>query len=853
MKQNRLPLPLVLTIIVAAVVGIISNVASGALPEDWKPNLWLAWPLLAVVLLISIVVAVWERITEQGQGPPIAPSSTAMLTQVAEIQSVGIAANGDAPSDEQALKQHGGVQPLAITPLPSPLTRLIGRESEVVEARRLLLQERVALLTVTGAGGTGKTRLCTEIAQGLQEYFTDGVAFVDLAPTTEPDLVPTKLAESLGIKSVPGQPLLATLSAALHDKNVLLMVDNFEQVTEAAPTITDLLSSCPMLKVLATSRTRLHLRGEWELPLSPLELPGDALASGPKDQIMERALEAPAIQLFVERARAVNPSFAITLDNVSPVTDICRRLDGLPLAIELAAARVGILSPQELLSRLASRLPLLTGGPRDLPKRQRTLRDAIAWSYDLLHEGEQALFRQIAVFIGGCSLSTVEAVCIAPDGSSIDALEGITSLVDSNMLRRLDEVGAESRFAMLETIREFGLGELARHGEKDTTEGRHAAYFLTLAESADPHLNSALADPVGGYWLARLKTEQDNLRAAFSWALAKDSGMALSLARTLSGFWQNLGHGDEARKALDQALEGGADAPIELRIRALDQAAHLAVFYADCDRAVELAEECLRLSRETSQTPDIAQALHMLGGAMRFQGNLDAARDLVQESLVQFRILEDQKNVTWCLISLGMIAMDERKWAEARDLMEQSLALHRLGGHRDGMTKALVDLGFVLHKLGDHEGWRPLLAEALCMLREDERKGYLCWCLHFLGRIEIGEGDLPKAREYIAESLELFREAQDELGVARSLVALGWAASKEERWESAMRLLGAEESVRAEMDLPPPPDWEEEMQFSTSGARQNLGEESFQKAWAEGRSSDWTQAVQLAFQEASTP
>src|SRR5215207_1559152 len=498
--------------------------------------------------------------------------------------------------------------------LPIQPTPLVGREKEVADVCERLARPGVRLLTLTGTGGTGKTRLGLQVAAELTDEFEDGVFFVSLAAISDPEFVVPAVAGTLGVKEAGGQPLLESLEDYLREKRILLVLDNFEQVLEAAPMVSELLSAAPYLKVLATSRIPLRLYGEHEYSVPPLALPDPE-----RPPSVERLTQYEAVRLFVERAQAAKVDFSVTNDNAPAVAEICHRLDGLPLAIELAAARIKLLTAQAMLARLGNRLKLLTGGARDLPERQRTLRSTIEWSYGLLEEDEKTLFARLSVFAGGRTLEAIEAICDAEGDLPVDVLDGVESLVDESLLRQEEGPGGEPRFVMLETIHQYAKEKLQESGESENLRKLHARYFLALAEEAEPRLRG----PEDVEWLERLEAEHDNLRAALSWALERgEAELALRLAGALWRFWEARGLYSEGHRWLEEALAKANGASAAARAKALEGEGWLVYHSGQVDQAVIAAREGLKLSEQAGLGGAVAASfLRLLGWMAMLRGD----------------------------------------------------------------------------------------------------------------------------------------------------------------------------------------------------------------------------------------
>lgn len=682
--------------------------------------------------------------------------------------------------------------------LPVPPTPLVGREGEVEGLRGLLLREGVRLVTVSGPGGVGKSRLAVQVASALLADFADGVFFVPLASVRDPDRLIPAVAEVLGLHESSGRPLLDSLKDYLRTKRLLLLLDNFEQLLAAAPVVSDLLAAAPHLHILVTSRAALHLRGEHEFPVPPLSLPELDERQMTKDEghmlsdpssLVVRLSSSEAVRLFIERAQAVKPDFALTPENALAVAEICRRLDGLPLAIELAAARVLLLPPQALLARLGSRLNVLIGGPRDLPARQHTLRDTIDWSYNLLSQEEQRLFARLGVFVRGCTFEALQAVC-DPDGT-LNALEVAASLADKSLLRYIEQADSEPRFAMLETIREFAQEKLRESGEVEAVRVRHLDYFLTLAEKAEPQLKG----PQQMAWLHRLEAEHDNLRAALARALAQagdDSSAALRLAAALHWFWFVRGYWSEGREWLAKALatdkplpappspdrereEGGVPL-LSARARALNAAGLLAWYQGDVAVARALLEESVTLCRQTTDQHNLAYALAYLSTSVLWMGDAAEGRAQAEESAALFEQIGDRWGCAYALLNAGVATYWQGDYTGARTFFEHSLALFRAIGDKWRVSGPLVRLGDLAYRQGDYRTAGALYQESLAIVREMGDKPSIIAGLNPLGDVARVQGDYAQAAAFYNEGLALSVELGDKLGIAWARYSLGKVA-----------------------------------------------------------------------------
>jgi predicted ATPase/class 3 adenylate cyclase len=673
------------------------------------------------------------------------------------------------------------------TNLPVQTTTLLGRERVTKDVAALLLRDDVRVLTLTGAGGTGKTRIGLHVAAELVDEFPDGVFFIGLAPLLDPALLLPTIARTFGLSESGAQPLERALAEHLRDKRLLLLLDNFEQLLAGAPVVGELLSTSAKLKLIVTSRASLRISAEQEYPVPPLLLPD-------REQLPEPRLlsEYEAVMLFVERAQSVRPDFELTTGNSQAVAEICHRLDGLPLPIELAAARIRILPPQAILERLEQRLDLLTGGARDLPLRQQTLRGTIDWSYGLLRAGEQKLFARLAAFLGGRSLDAVEAVCSTDADGRADLLDAVATLVDNNLLKRADETEAEPRFLMLETLHEYATERLEESGESAAVRRRHAEYFLALAEEAE----TELWGPRQVEWLDRLDREHDNFRAALTWASHEgDPELELRLAGALRGFWRIRGHLSEGRRWLEGALSKRAGRSAPARAKALYATSVLALRQGDHATAAGLAREALGVYEGLGDRAGAARVLHVLGS----------------------------------------VAVGERDFGEARSVFERSGALSREAGNKSLLATSVVDLGDVALNEGDYDRAAQLFDESLELFRELGDRDGTAVALYNLGSTALYQERFDAAATLFEESLTLFRELGYREGIAYCLEGLAAAAASRGNPTAAGRLLGAADALSEDLGTALEPAERDRHERTAAAVRQQLGDEDFAAALKDGR------------------
>jgi predicted ATPase/DNA-binding XRE family transcriptional regulator len=785
-----------------------------------------------------------------------------------------------------------------LTNLAAPLTRLIGRKQDIAAVRNTLLRGEVRLLTLVGPPGIGKTRLSIAVAREVQAAFSDGVSFVVLAPLGDPALVLATIAQTLGMAERAGQPLLETLKAVLQAKRRLLLLDNFEHLLDAAPLVVELLEACPGLKALITSRAALRVRGERLYAVPPLLLPN--LTQLPATVALARN---PAVALFVERAQDVLPHFQLTAQNAAVVAAICVRLDGLPLAIELAAARIRLLPPEALLARLEQRLAVLTDGARDLPPRHRTLRAAIGWSYDLLDASEQVLFRRLSVFVGGWTLEAAGAVPNASGDLPLDVLDGLAALVDKSLLR--EEGGDdEPRFVMLETVRQYAAEKLDEAGETELFRARHCDWFLQVAEEA--YLEQLKTSAAMSF--DQLAREHDNLRAALDWSLRHDHIVkALRLCYLLDYFWGIRAHWSEGRAWIERALavanfdsKGAGPQEIALWAQGLCTLGILAVFQRDFAAAQDSLVKSVGLYRNLARSQvlsaeeknDMGAALNYLGFTAYYQGDYARATALYQEALSLYRELRNTRGAGFTLSMLGRAAIHQGQYNLAAGLGQESAAIGRKLEHVHLTAAALDVTGRALYSQGDFQRARSLLEESLSLSKELDYQQDVADTLNILGLVEFYQGEYRRATELLEEALALSQSLKYSMGQACSLrtqaevalaerntarakallveslasfrqLGLKWYLTRcleikaaidvaEHQSARAARLFGAASALRETLGAPLPPPDRSTYDCAVESARGQLGKQAFAAAWDAGQAMPLEQAIEYALNATSS-
>lgn len=723
----------------------------------------------------------------------------------AEVEKIESAA--DITLTRQAGKESDGSDALpeyaaALAALPNnltpPNTPIVGREKELSEIEELLRKNR--LVTLTGIGGTGKTRLAQETACRLLPEFSGGVFFIALAAVANPELVTSEIANTLGVNESGGKNLTAAVKEFLREKNILLVVDNFEQIVSAAPSLAELLAAARGLKILTTSRALLHLRAEREFVVPPLALPET-------NSVFDDLSENESVKLFTERAQAIKSLFSLTEENSGSVAEICRKLDGLPLAIELAAARIKILSPSQISERLENRLKLLTGGAKDLPARQQTMRGAIEWSYDLLGENEQIFFRRLAVFAGGFTIDAAERVVSIGETSNIDVLNAITSLVENSLLVQTETASGEARFRLLEIVREYALEVLETSGENELLRKNHAAFFLAETQKAEHEIFGEQ----GKKWLERFEAEHDNLRSALDWSIVNDAETAANMAGILRTFWILNNHLTEGRKWLETIINCCADTiSIDARIKLLSGLGHTAGYQGDLETARKAHEKCLAESRAVNNLRQIAISIRGLGFVAKWQNDIAAARRFCKEALAVSRDLKDQRGIAASLTSLGDLARMESDYEAARPFYEESLNICRQNANKEGIVGSFNNLAAV----------------------------------------NFGEGDYQKAEYYYREAITEVLKLSDKISLSYALDGCAALAVKRRDFERAAQLAGLAEYLRESLGFVTEPAERRFREIYLAELSAAIDENILTKAHQHGRNLKIEEAVDLALSDA---
>jgi predicted ATPase/DNA-binding CsgD family transcriptional regulator len=736
----------------------------------------------------------------------------------------GVGENGITPESPKIPRRLRAVQPAEAEPaprtperpphnLPLELSSFVGREKELAEVKRLLENNR--LLTLTGPGGCGKTRLALAAASELVEGFEDGVWMVDLAPLADPSLVPRAVASTLGGREQPARSLTETLSEYLASKKVLLVLDNCEHLIEACAELAEaLLHSCPDLRILATSREALGITGEVTSPVPSLSLPDLWRLAD-----IESLPRYESTRLFLERATAVKPTFALTERNATAVAEVCYRLDGIPLAIELAAARAKVLSVEQISERLDDCFKLLAAGSRTAMPHQRTLHATMDWSYELLSDEEQTLFCRLSVFAGGFTLEAAESVCAGEDLEHDEVLDLLSQLVDKSLVIMREESG-EARYHLLETVRQYGQEKLSESGESGMFREQHVGYYLALAEEAEPELMEGRQEA----WLERLERDHGNFRAAFSWALDSEGaqpedraeqGLRLAAALGRGGFWVAYGLG-EGLGWLEKGLLRASTAPAPLRTKALNAAGWLALWGGDYEKTATLIDEGLALSRALGDKPGVAHSLFLMAHMAIAWGDHARMKALREEAQALLPELEDRAALAYLLLALGLATRDEGDHEEAERLFLESVALHRELGDKRGTTM----------------------------------------CLSVLGVATLEQGDYERAALHEEEFLRELRDTKEKVGIVYGLMVMaGVAVLRGEPPARAARLWGAEEALREAIAFPALPYDRAHYDYEgyQTAARSRMDKDSFAAAWTEGRTMSPEQALEYALESPTTP
>lgn len=709
--------------------------------------------------------------------------------------------------------------------IPTPLTRLIGRRAEMSAIKDCVRRTDVRLVTLSGPGGVGKTRLAVQVAQELKSDFKDGVFFISLAPLGEPNLIAAAISQTIGLRQTPGKSLKESLNSHLADRVMLLVLDNFEHLLPAGLYISELLRSASALKILSTSRTPLHLYGERRFIVQPFDLPDQSGNISDWEQ-------NDAITLFVERAQAARSDFQLTLGNASSIAQICHRLDGLPLAIELAAARMNVLSPQELLKYLETCLPLLIDGPRDVPLRQKTLRDTIAWSYELLTQTEKSLLERMSTFKGGGTLDAIEPIC--SDFESSVVINSLATLVDQSLLQRY-EINHEPRFTMLETIREFAAERFKSEGKTQIIQQKHLAYYLKLVQRAEPELTGKDMS----IWLDRLEIELDNIRAALDFGLREDATpenkeSAATLVGTLWYFWYSRGLLQEGSEWSRRAL-ACTPAENEARAKVLSGTGNLLWSQDYNEEAHFYLEEAISLFRRFNKLSKLAETLHILGHVEHGRQDYVIAKERFAESMALYQKLEDEANYFTLIKDMGLIAYIQGEYEVAKSYYEESLEWFRLHSVKDGIGSALRWLGDLERISGSYEQAADDYREALQRNSEVNLPLAVAATLSRLGQIALHEEKVDEAQSLFLDSLKIQNEGGNRYGIVESLTGLTGVAVFQNEFDRAAKLFGAAQALLESLNMPLFPaerlDWERD----EKSLRAKFPSDRLESAWKMGK------------------
>lgn len=767
------------------------------------------------------------------------------------IEALGLS-NEEAKTLELATSRRRGptsrTRESSLAKLPIQPTSLIGRERDEAQVIHLLRWEGRRMLTLTGPGGVGKTRLALQVAESMAHDFADGVVHVPLAAIRDAELVIPAIAAALSVREPKDRSSQEGLIGYLEDREVLLVLDNLEQVLDAGPALATVLSACPKVKMLLTSRVPLHLRGEQAVEVVPLDVP-PSNGAYPLDNL----LSYPSVALLIERARLVKPSFSLTVDNSAALAEICRRLDGLPLAIELAAARLRMLSPAALLIRLQHRLQVLAGGTQEVDARQQTMRNTIVWSYDLLSEQEQILFRRLSVFAGRFSLEEVEAVCATDQDRELDVFEVLTSLVEQSLVFVEEQQAHDPLFRMLETTGDFARECLEDGGEAGNMRERHSEYYVTLVERAEPELRGRDQE----VWLARLDRDQDNVRVALHNTIQNEQiEKGLRIAAAQWWFWYVRGYLSEGRRWLEALLNSkqacdGVVTPV-VQARALRGAGVLTTEQGDYPQAEAYIKQSLDLFRQLGDTQAEGTLLTILGNIAKYQTDYERAAALYSDALATFREAGDVRSISVALNNLGSVAKEQGDHAKALGFYEESLAAKRDLGDKRGIAIVLSNIGTMAHAQGDYPRAAEAGEESMLLLRDLGDKD-LASALDTLARAVLAQGDSDRALGLYREGLTVSKLSGEKQLMAFCLEGVGRVAGARGHFERATLLYGAGIALRESIGAPLSPAERAQDSSYLDVARQHLGDSRYTIAWNQGQTMSVERAVACALDDSPAP